>query len=221
MSDQTAAGERSSGASARGSDGAAMARCVAYAAWSELTASPHDLDPRPSLADKPTLLEALPFESGLVSLLEEAVGKDLEQLKFEYSGLFEVGDDGPPAPIREDLQTGQRAGTREDLVRFYDFFGYRLGADFAWAPDHLSVELEFMHFLCHRECHAQRNVHSYQLAQRDFAQRHLANWIPTLARQTAGLRADAMYGRVVEELSRFVISDLKWQNDTIPVTDEV
>ena len=86
--------------------------------------------------------------------VEECINKgelNPEDLKREYSGLFEVGSDGPPVPIREDLHRNQPAKVKESIVRFYDYFGYGLSEKFQWAPDHLSVELEFMHFLCYQE----------------------------------------------------------------------
>ena len=109
-------------------------RCLCYAACSELVASPHDVDPRPSLRGRVGLGEAVPHASPLEPLLAEVSGADLARLRAEYSGMFEVGSQGPPAPIREDLQTGQRAGTREEVVRFYEYFGYVLDDKFAGSP---------------------------------------------------------------------------------------
>jgi len=198
----------------------AAARCVAFAAWSELTASPHDLDPRVSLAEKQGIGSTLPYAAALDELLREIRDADLHSLKREYSGLFEVGNDGPPVPIREDLQTGQRSGTREDLVRFYNYFDYRLDEKFAWAPDHLSVELEFMHFLCYQEASVDDNANSYQLAQFDFTERHLQRWIPGFADRVAAVSDDAFYVRVMRQLSAFIAADSDWQKSTLSITED-
>lgn len=192
----------------------AALRCQCYAAFSELTASPHDVDaPAAVRARLAGSGRALP--AALLALLEEFLAADIEALKGEYSGLFEVGSQGPPAAIREDLLAGGRAGTREDLVRFYDFFGYRLDERFAWAPDHLSVELEFMHFLCYHEAADAAGRLSWQFGQADFAARHLANWVPQLAAAVAGLASGSYYGRVLDMLRDFVTADLAWQDSTI------
>ncbi|CAG0938133.1 Chlorate reductase assembly chaperone protein [Gammaproteobacteria bacterium] len=189
-------------------------RCQCYAAFSELTASPHDVDAQAAVRARIGAgRELLP--ASLLALLEEFAAGDIDDLKAGYSGLFEVGSQGPPAPIREDLFTGQKAGTREDLVRFFDFFGYRLDERFAWAPDHLSVELEFMHFLCYHEFADEPERLSWQLAQADFAARHLANWLPGLAAAVARLAHGAYYSRVLEALSGYVADDLAWQSSTI------
>lgn len=198
----------------------APARCACYAAWSELVASPHDLDPRASLRQKIGAGAGVEYGTALDALLSEFADADLDTLKREYSGLFEVGSDGPPVPIREDLQTGQRGGTREDLVRFYNYFNYKLGEKFAWAPDHLSVELEFMHYLCYREATTESDVLSYQLAQVDFTERHLVGWIPRLATSVDANSPESQYSRIVSALHAFVIADYDWQRGTIVTRNE-
>ncbi len=195
----------------------ATLRCLCYAACSELVASPHDMDPRPALRDRVGLGEAVPHAAPLDPLLAELCNADLARLQAEYSGMFEVGSQGPPVPIREDLQTGQRGGTREEVVRFYEYFDYVLDGKFAWQPDHLSVELEFMHYLCFKEADAKSDADalSFQLAQADFSERHLVGWVPQLAANVDALAAGSLYARVVAALRDFVVADHEWQMATI------
>jgi len=195
----------------------AALRCLCYAACSDLAASPHEVDPRPALRERAGLGDAVPYARALDSLLIEVAGAELARLRSEYSGLFEVGSEGPPAPIREDLQTGQRAGTREEVVRFYDYFGYVLDEKFSWQPDHLSVQLEFMHYLCFREAEVagQPDAVSFQLAQADFSGRHLAGWVPRLAANVDQLAAGSLYSRVIAAVRDFVVADHEWQMATI------
>lgn len=191
------------------------ARCAAYGTCSELVASPHEVDVRAALAARRGSLASLPYAAVLADLADEVAGTDEAGLRAGYSGLFEVGSEGPPVPIREDLQTGQLSGTREDIVRFYDYFGYRLADAFAWAPDHLSVELEFVHFLCFREAGQDADALSYALAQLDFTERHLLRWVPGLATATATHASDHLYARVVAGIADFIRSDHAWQQSTI------
>lgn len=200
---------------ARNTDHTAGARCRCYAAFSELLASPHEMDVCEALHQRSGVGVGLDYATGLDALIEECLAADAERLKAEYSDLFEVGSQGPPAPIREDLFTGQKAGTREDIVRFYDYFGYRLGDRFAWAPDHLSVELEFMHYLSFHEATVGEDRLSWQLAQADFAERHLVRWVPQLAAAVAQLAPGSIYSRVLAALREFVALDLDWQRATI------
>ncbi|MGI9330706.1 MAG: molecular chaperone TorD family protein [Gammaproteobacteria bacterium] len=201
-------------------DTTAPGRCACYAAWSELTASPHDLDPRPGLREKLGAWSAVAHGKPLDALVNEFIDTELDVLKRQYSSLFEVGSDGPPVPIREDLQTGQKAGTREDLVRFYDFFGYNLAERFAWAPDHLSVELEFMHFLCYGEAATEDEPEPYQFAQIDFAERHLVRWVPDFSGNVGKAAGDSIYTRVTAALKDFVLADYEWQSGTISLKEQ-
>jgi DMSO reductase family type II enzyme chaperone len=199
--------------------GTAPGRCLMYAVFSDIAASPFDAEP--AVAGESTELAqlGLPYElAHLEALLKEWRTRDREELKREYSSLFEVGSNGPPVPIREDLHLNQPAGVREDIVRFYEFFGYGLEEKFAWAPDHLSVELEFMHFLCFQEADAVANettALSAQLAQSDFAERHLCNWVSGLAQQIIEQQPDALYGQLIAALSEFLVKDFEWQQTTI------
>lgn len=195
----------------------AALRCLCYAACSELVASPHEVDPRPALKERAGLGDAVPHARALDPLLAEVSRTELDRLRAEYSGLFEVGSQGPPVPIREDLQTGQRAGTREEVVRFYDYFGYVLDGKFAWQPDHLSVQLEFMHYLCYRESQAANDgdALSFQLAQADFCTRHLAGWVPRLAANVEEVASGTLYARVIAAVREFVVADQEWQVATI------
>ncbi|MBM4197356.1 MAG: hypothetical protein FJ197_09735 [Gammaproteobacteria bacterium] len=200
---------------ARDAERTAALRCQCYAALSELTASPHDVEMLPAIRARVGTSWQLPYALPLTPLLAEFAGADVEQLKLEYSGLFEVGSDGPPVPIREDLLTGQKGGTREDIVRFFDFFGYRLGDRFAWAPDHLSVLLEFMHYLCYHETQGGQDRLSWQLAQADFCERHLVNWLPSLAAAVEKVAPGSSYSRVIAAVRDFAAADHAWQASTI------
>jgi DMSO reductase family type II enzyme chaperone len=201
--------------SGRDTDVTGPSRCACYAALSELTASPHDVDSRSGLRDRLGVATELSYGAKLDTVISEFVETDLEKLKREYSGLFEVGSGGPPVPIREDLQTGQRSGTREELVRFYNYFNYALEEKFAWAPDHLSVQLEFMHVLCFREVSTAGDRLSYQLAQADFTERHLTKWVPRLLEGVESISPGSLYARVIGTLNNFLASDFAWQNGTI------
>ena len=213
--------ERSINAS-RDGGATASGRCILYAVFSDIAASPFDAEP--AIAGEHLDIAALdlPYTlSNLEELLQEWRETDKEVLKRDYSGLFEVGSKGPPVPIREDLHLNQPAGVREDIVRFYEFFGYGLEERFAWAPDHLSVELEFMHFLCFREAQSFTesdntvDATSYQLAQSDFSARHLCNWVSDLAAKIQKQQPDALYGRLIAAMSEFLVKDFEWQQTTI------
>ncbi|MFO1425592.1 MAG: molecular chaperone TorD family protein [Steroidobacteraceae bacterium] len=89
----------------------------------------------------------------------------------------------------------------------------------AWQPDHLSVELEFVHMLCWHESQAADGAAAlpFQLAQADFTQRHLAAWTPTLAAQVAARAPGSLYARVTRAIADFIVADDAWQRATLVV----
>ena len=198
----------------RSPENTAIFRSQGYELFSLLLSSPHDLDTKNKL-NGIAGTTGLPYSLALSDLMNEFSQQDLVELKKQYSGLFEVGNDGPPAPIREDLFMLQPAGLREDLIRFYDYFGYTLSEKYQWQMDHLSIELEFMYFLCFQEHNSTEDRLSYQLAQLDFSTRHLINWVPNFQKTLKRISSDDMYTKIVVELNKFIEDDIEWQLGTI------
>lgn len=116
----------------------------------------------------------------------EGAAVPYQDFQAEYIRLFDVGVAKPPCPLYGGLYLGGRKKVMEELVRFYDYFGLHRSQPSSELPDHITVELEFMHFLTFKEVdalHRGRDRTSYVLAQRDFLDRHLARWLPR-ARKT-------------------------------------
>ena len=203
----------------RMTEATAVSRATAYAIFSLLISSPHEVNPRDKITD--IELSELPFDFDLEKIMNDFSLNDEDTLKKQFSALFEIGDHGPPIPIREDLFLNQPAKLKEDLVRFYEHFGYELDEGFQWQMDHLSIQLEFMHFLAMGEFEEQKDKLSYQLGQLDFTQKHLLNWVPKLAEQLSVLsKEDEIYAKISIELKTFLEHDLKWQEQTIKTIDE-
>jgi len=198
----------------RSPENTAIFRSQGYELFSLLLSSPHDLDTKNKL-NGIAGTTGLPYSLDLSDLMNEFSQQDLVELKKQYSGLFEVGNDGPPAPIREDLFLLQPAGLREDLIRSYDYFGYKLREKYQWQMDHWSIELEFMYFLCFQEHNSTEDRLSYQLAQLDFSTRHLINWVPNFQKTLKRISSDDMYTKIVVELNKFIEDDIEWQLGTI------
>lgn len=101
----------------------------------------------------------------------------------EYIRLFDVGAAGPPCPLYGGVYAGDRMKVMEDATRFYNFFHLRLSPQMRELPDHVTTELEFLHYLTFREAEVrQQGVDPSPLlrAQRDFLARHLCKWLPRL-----------------------------------------
>jgi len=195
------------------SESTSASRAITYSLFSLLMSSPHDMNQKDKLIDIQTL--PLPFDFDLENTINEFCAEEQSALKTQYSALFEVGDTGPPASIREDLFMMQPAKLREDLVRFYEYFGYQLNDEFQWQMDHLSIQLEFMHFLIVGESQVEKDKLSFQLGQLDFSKKHLMNWVPKLVETIKVLSSDDIYSKIGIKLESFLSHDLKWQEETI------
>jgi DMSO reductase family type II enzyme chaperone len=108
---------------------------------------------------------------------------EADELEVEFTRLFDVGVSGPPCPLYGGIYGGARMKAMEEAVRFYNHFGLTLSESPRELPDHLTTQLEFLHFLAFREAEAlQRgdDAGAFQRAQRDFIERHPGKWVPKL-----------------------------------------
>jgi DMSO reductase family type II enzyme chaperone len=137
---------------------------------------------------------ALPYDMAGAVTSELRVAPDsYTEFESEYIRLFDVGAAGPPCPLYGGVYIGDRMKVMEDATRFYNFFHLRLSPEMRELPDHITTELEFLHYLTFREADAQQNgldTGSLLRAERDFLARHLCKWLPRLqaklAKQSAG-----------------------------------
>ena len=135
------------------------------------------------------------------------------EFQAAYIRLFELGKGGrPPCPLYEGEHAGDAKMTvMEDLVRCYKYFGFGLqqGREFE-LPDHLSVQLEFMHCLALMEAHVlqqQLDPVPYRKAQREFLQRHLSGWLATLKNKVAAHEPPPFFDAVIDLLREYVALD--------------
>ncbi len=109
----------------------------------------------------------------------------------------------------------QKTHTLADVAGFYRAFGLDLAADSHERVDHVSVELEFMHFLCLKEAYALANGHpAEQLAlcreaQREFLCEHVCRWAFGFARRLCARAGDTVYQDVGRLLATFLEAELR------------
>jgi DMSO reductase family type II enzyme chaperone len=105
----------------------------------------------------------------------------LEDLRALHIRLFEAGAPQPQCPLIESAYVLNRPPGDVVLENklFYQHFG--LTVETRAAPDHLYTQLEFLAWLDH--CLSEGNPDSESLARarREFAERHLAHWLPKVA----------------------------------------
>lgn len=128
--------------------------------------------------------------------------KSHEDMQSEYIRLFQIGGRrGPPCPLHEGFYTRDRSQTLQNLIRFYNYFGFRVVE--CVMPDHLPVQLEFMSELAAGG--ATDDVSGLR-AQRDFLSAHLA-WTHDIAGRVARAAPHTFYRSLTMLLSRLVTAD--------------
>jgi DMSO reductase family type II enzyme chaperone len=126
-----------------------------------------------------------------------------------YCSLFDsaVGA-GSVSLLERDHGPLGREELWEDLFRCYAHFGLEFErGGLKEAPDHLTIELEFMHFLTFIEAASPETASGVVLGERDFLARHLAAWAPALCRPIAEQSTGSAYHRIAHRLSDFVSTD--------------
>lgn len=157
-----------------------------------------------------TLCAALDGEPPLrpdAAVLADAGSAD-DDLAVEYTRLFDTG----PIPLYGGLNHGARMQVMEEVLRFYEHFGLSPNRRLNDLPDHLVAELEFMHFLCHRETAALTAGHDAgpcQRGQRDFLQRQLGRWAPQLHARLLEQAALPFFAEVARLLAEFLASEAR------------
>lgn len=109
----------------------------------------------------------------------------------------------------------QKTHTLADIAGFYRAFGLDLAADAHERVDHVSVELEFMHFLCLKEAYALANGHPQEQlalcreAQRKFLCEHVCRFAFAFARRLCAKAGDTLYRQVGLLLAAFLEAELR------------
>ncbi len=107
----------------------------------------------------------------------------VDEAQAEYVRLFDYNPLCPPYESSYvKLEKGSPAILHSVLKNFYNTFGLNPSQSFIEPADHITVELEFMHFLTFKEGQALENesedVERYLMAEKDFFENHLINWVP-------------------------------------------
>jgi DMSO reductase family type II enzyme chaperone len=128
-----------------------------------------------------------------------------DEMQSEYIRLFQIGGRrGPPCPLHAGHYTRDRSRTLQNLIRFYNYFGFRVTE--CVMPDHLAVQMEFMSELAAGGVAEQA---SSQRAQRDFLQSHLG-WTEMLCGRVAKAGPHPFYRSLTVLTGRFIAADRRF-----------
>ncbi|MCD6151217.1 MAG: molecular chaperone TorD family protein [Deltaproteobacteria bacterium] len=150
------------------------------------------------------------YRSELSLLQKELSGfAKLEDLQVTYTSHFDLAVNKQSFSLYESttimpaVKAEKTATFLADLESLYGRQGITLSD--RDMPDHLSTELEFMHFLC-----SQKKVE----LQADFLEKHLVNWIPQLAQSFLKQEMVPFYARLIMLIGHYVESDQKYLAQT-------
>jgi len=158
------------------------------------------------------LANGLPFEFHLPASLG-LDSREYKDLQAQYIAFFEVGPGKPPCPLYEGAfrKNLGRKSVMEELLRFYTHFGLKMSERVRELPDHLTAELEFMHYLTFLEAgeneSRSQNRRGLLIAQRDFLARHLVAWTPALAQRARDRQGPRLYTDILSVLESYVNRD--------------
>ncbi len=133
-----------------------------------------------------------------------------DELAVEFTRLFDVGANGPPCPLYGAQYSEARMKTMEEAVRFYNHFGLSTSRSPQELPDHLTTQLEFLHFLAYREAEALQagqDPGPTRRAQRDFIARHPGAWLGKLKAKLADNEAMPFFLELATRLEAFLAAE--------------
>lgn len=145
-----------------------------------------------------------------------------DDLLTEYTRLFVAGPDGPACGLEEGAHLRTPMETMEDVLRFYRYFGVRLPEKKQESPDHLTTELEFLHYLTYQEAReivAGNDASGLQRAQRDFIERHPGAWVPLLHEKLVARGAMPFFVELAQLLRRYLVSESQRLDTPSPMTN--
>ena len=138
----------------------------------------------------------------------EGMNWDIQDLRDDHRRVFSnvISLDCPPYEtlFGNDHVFGQ-SYVMGDISGFYSAFGLQLCQDIHERLDHLSVELEFVHFLAYKEsyalCHdGPEKFQTVVDAEKKFVKEHIGRWVPLFSGM---LKKKADYGfyRIMADLT--------------------
>jgi DMSO reductase family type II enzyme chaperone len=165
-------------------------------------------------------------KQALSELSQRAYQTTEEAFLNEYALVFGhvTSTDCPPYEAEySQAHVFQKSHTMADLNAFYNAFGVTANPEHKDRADHISTEMEFMHFLTLKEAYARQDadggekVGLCRKAQETFLTNHLATWIETFTQRLVLRAGDegvfASLGKLLETHMRHEFETFKLHAD--------
>lgn len=143
---------------------------------------------------------------------EFKAGADLEQLKVDFSKLF-VGPykllAAPYGSVYLDDERKVMGDSTLDVKSRYREAGLDTAANYKDAPDHITAELEFMHYLIFKEIEsfASSDIETaidFIQKQKSFLEDHLMAWVPEFAKSIIESAVNPFYMNLSKTTAAFL-----------------
>ena len=150
---------------------------------------------------------------------EEILKADhIKELMVDHARLF-VGPYTLLAPpygsVYLDSERRVMGNSTMEVTDRYREAGLEMARDFKDVPDHITVELEFMHFLISRTIEATINnefetIRTNFQKQRSFLEYHLCAWITEFTKNILHIAQSAFYMNLAKTTATFLDDDYKY-----------
>lgn len=152
------------------------------------------------------------FEPGFFNQSEDVL---MEELAVEYARLF-LGPGSHISPhesVHHELKQGKWGtlwgDSTVEVKNFIESTGLKVESELNLLPDHISVELEFMHLLANREVEAREEGDNETAAQcikmeKEFLERHLTSWVPAFCDSVISSAQNSFYREMAELTKSFL-----------------
>jgi DMSO reductase family type II enzyme chaperone len=149
------------------------------------------------------------------SVLKALTADDLQASYLRCFG-HTISKDCPPYETEYgQAHIFEKSQSLADIAGFYRAFGLDLAPNLSDRLDHVSVELEFMQFLCTKEAyalargHAQEKLALCRDAQAKFLGEHLGCWAFGFSRKLEKKAGHSVHGLVAEILTSFLTCEMQ------------
>lgn len=160
-------------------------------------------------------------------LLEGLHGMTREQLEEEYVAIFghTAAGELPPYEARYDARhVFQETHCLADVAGFYRAFGLEPSEAQRERPDHIAVELEFMHVVALKEAYAliRRWTEQADLCRRaesDFLRDHLGRWAPSFLKRLGNRAGGGIFERIAGVTAAFLEAHCRHAGISLEASD--
>lgn len=135
------------------------------------------------------------------------------ELAIDYARLFRGPVKAEAYPYESLHTDGEVMGPSTiGVMELYREAGLAVSKDFKDLPDHVSVELEFMHYLCSaelqcRESKDQAGEQRFNVLRRSFLKEHLTKWVPRFADKILRSTTSPFYSALAKVTQGFIHSE--------------